>query len=185
MVRSVAVIVWAIGVAAPGVPESTATVYAERIQKEAKRYEIDPFTLVSIIRNESRFRASAVSKDGEDHGLGQIRARFYGACRKDADPVKNPSDACKAVKSMLLHGPTNIGHVARAIDRWRKTCRKITGKPALFKRWLHGYGGMGSFKRGIMCGQKKNRRGKWRDLPVRKLLKRIMNYRIMLIRKQP
>ena len=182
MVRPIAVIVWAIGVAAPNLPDPVAKSYAQRIHVESKRYKIDPFTLVSIIRHESRFRASAISKDGEDYGLGQIRARYRGACRKDKDPVNNPSPACKAVKARLLHGPTNIGSVARAIDRW-KTCRKITGKPALFARWLHGYGGMGSFKRKILCGMKK-RKGKWRDVPVRPLLKRIINYRRMLIKLQ-
>ena len=39
-------------------------------------------------------------------------------------------------------------------------------------------------KRGIICGQKKTRKG-WRDLPIRKALKRIMSYRKKLIRDMP
>jgi hypothetical protein len=43
---------------------------------------------------------------------------------------------------------------------------------------------MGNLKRKIICGQQKLK-GRWRDLPVRKKLRNIINYRLMLIRKQP
>ena len=182
MVRSIAVIVWAIGIASPSLPDGLARSYASVIQAECRERQIDPFTIVSIIRHESRFRASAISADGEDYGLGQVRARYLEACRADKDPVHNPSPQCKAAKLTLLHGPTNIRHLTGAITQWRKLCRKITGKPALFRRWLHGYGGMGNLRRNIICGQKKVR-GKWRDLPLRPMLKNIIQYRKQLLRR--
>ena len=181
MLRSVAVIAWAIGISNPSLSSKTRTAYAKIIQTEAKDRRIDPFTIVAIVHNESRWRAGAISRDGEDYGLGQIRARFVGACRKDADPVNKPSPACKAAKASLLNGAFNLRAVARHITEWRRTCRRITKRPALFARWLHGYGGMGNLKRGIICGQKKTRKG-WRDLPIRRALRRIMDYRKRLIR---
>lgn len=181
MVRSVAVIAWAISFASPSLPKNVAHSYAKTIRAEARNHHIDPFTIISIIRHESRFRASAISSDGEDYGLGQIRARFLKACRKDKNPVHAPSPKCKVAKMRLLHGPANIRHLAGAISQWRKTCRRITGKPALFARWLHGYGGMGNLRRNKICGMKKTR-GKWRDIPVRRLLKNIIQYRLRLVR---
>ena len=172
---------WAIGFASPSLPKSVARNYAAVIQAEAKDHGIDPFTIVSLIRHESRFRASVISADGEDYGLGQIRARYLMACRKDKNPVKSPSPRCLAAKTRLLHGPANIRHLAGAITQWRKTCRRMTGRPALFARWLHGYGGMGNLRRGIICGQSKAT-GKWRDLPLRPLLRNIIQYRLRLVR---
>jgi len=178
MVRSIAVIAWAIGLSQPSLPQTTKTSYAKVVKEVSKKHKIDPFTIVAIGWHESRWR-SVVSKDGEDYGIMQIRARYSKGCRKDLK-----SKSCAQAKARLLNPHYNIRRAANHINEWRKTCRKLTRRPALFHRWLHGYGGMGNLKRGIICGQKK-RRGKWRDLPKRKLLLRIMNYRKMLIRKQP
>lgn len=177
MLRSVAVIVWAIQTANPSVSNASAKAYATIIQSESRKRNIDPFTIIAIVRNESGWRAGVVSRDGEDYGLGQIRARFVGACRTDAN-----SPACAGVKASLLNGSYNLRKVASAITLWRSTCRRLTKRQALFHRWLHGYGGMGNLKRGIICGQRKTVKG-WRDLPIRKALRRIMNYRKQLIRK--
>lgn len=179
MVRSIAVIAWAIGMSQPSLPDTTRASYAKVVREVSKKHQIDPFTIVAIGWHESRWR-SIVSRDGNDYGIMQIRARYSKSCLKDSE-----STACQASKVRLLNPHYNIRRAAQLITKWRKTCRKLTGRPALFHRWLHGYGGMGSLSRGIICGQKKSSRGKWRDLPVRKLLKRVMNYRKMLIRKQP
>ena len=180
MVRSIAVIAWAIGLSQPSLPQSTRASYAKVVREVSEEHRIDPFTIVAIGWHESRWRSSAVSRDGEDYGIMQIRARYSSACQKD-----QASEACQASKTRLLNPHYNIRRAASLITKWRQTCRKITGKPALFARWLHGYGGMGNLKKGVICGQKKSRKGKWRDLRVRRLLKRVMNYRKMLIRKQP
>lgn len=177
MLRSIAVIVWAIQTANPSVPDASAKAYAKIIQTESRKRNIDPFTIIAIVRNESGWRAGVVSRDGEDYGLGQIRARYIGACRSDRN-----SSACAGVKASLLSGAYNLRMVAASITQWRETCRRLTKRQALFHRWLHGYGGMGNLKRGIICGQTKTRKG-WRDLPIRKALRKIMNYRKQLIRK--
>ena len=165
MVRSIAVIVWAIGLSRPSLPAPTVKAYAKTVQSAAKKHRIDPFTITAIGWHESRWRASVVSRDGEDYGIMQIRARYLKGCR--GVPLKSKS--CLSAKASLLNPYFNIRAAAGYIAAWRKTCRKLTGRPALFARWLHGYGGMGNLKRGIICGQQK-RRGKWTDLPLRKQL---------------
>jgi site-specific DNA-cytosine methylase len=178
MVRSIAVIIWALSAANPSLSAPVAKRYAKTIQVEAKRHHIDPFTLVAIFWHESGVRARAVSRDGEDYGLGQIRARFIGACAKDADPVKKPSAACRAVKSRLLEPTHNIKTTALHISKWRKLCRKKTGRSALFHRWLSGYGGVKG-----TCGQRKVK-GKWRDLPRHPGVRSIIQCRKDLLRKR-
>jgi len=162
-------------------PESTRVAYAKIVQKESKERHIDPFTIVALVHNESRWRSGVISKDKEDYGLGQIRARYIGGCRGTADPINAPTEACKSTQASLLNGAYNLRQVTKHITEWRKTCRRLTKRPALFARWLHGYGGMGNLKRGVICGQKRTKRG-WRDLPVRPLLRRIMDRRLRLIK---
>ncbi len=186
MIRSIAVIAWAILLSNPGMPRTQARAYAKTLQTAAKENSFDPFTGVAIIHNESRWRQSVISPDGEDYGLGQIRARYTKGCRDDAEPVKKPSASCKAAKARLLDGHYNIRRMGAEITAWRKFCRKLTKKPALFHRWLAGYGGMGRPKKGggwtRICGQHRTKRG-WRDLPKRKALRKIIAHRRQLIRK--
>ena len=82
-----------------------------------------------------------VSADGEDFGLGQIRARWVGACRGDADPVHDPSPGCRAAKMGLLEGDANLRRMAVIISANRELCRDKTGKADL-PRWLAGYEGL-------------------------------------------
>lgn len=181
MLRPLWIIVWAIGFSKPSMPQHQRASYAKVIRSEARDHQIDPFTLVSIIHHESRWRSNVISPDGEDVGLAQIRARYLKGCRGDKDPVNKPSASCRAAKARLKSGAYNIRVMAGAITRWRKLCRKKTGRPALFHRWLHGYGGKTNIKRGLWCNQRRTR-GKWRDLPVHPKLRRIINYRRKLVR---
>ena len=186
MIRSIAVIAWAILLSNPGMPDAQARAYAKTLQKAAKDHNFDPFSGVAIIHNESRWRQSVISPDGEDYGLGQIRARYVKGCRGDEDPLKRPSASCKAAKARLLNGHYTLRRMGRHITDWRKTCRRITKRPALFHRWLAGYGGMGRPKKGggwkRICGQHRTKRG-WRDLPQRKAIRNILAHRKRLIRK--
>ncbi len=117
-----------------------ATRYATALQREAQEHHFDPFTGVALIHRESHWHPSAVSKDGEDYGLAQIRARYIGACRSDLDPVNHPSEACKRVKRSLLDGVHNIRVMATLITRNREFCRSKTGT-AFFAQWLASYEG--------------------------------------------
>jgi len=182
MWRTVAVVAWAIGLSNPSLSSGARAKYAKVVRTIAGQRKIDPFTIVSMVHNESRWRSGVVSRDGEDLGLGQIRARYIGACRKDRDPVRNPSRACRAVKARLLTPIYNLRLVGAAITAWRKLCKKKVGR-ALFQDWLHGYGGMGR-PPGILCGHRRTPKG-WRPLRVHPILRRIMDRRRMLIRRQP
>ena len=169
--------------------------WAKLLIETARKNDFDPFTGVAIIRSESRWNPSVVSRDGEDFGLGQVRARYIKGCNPDIPAARDNSKSCNAVKARLLSSAYGIRRMGAAITAWRKKCRKVTGRPALFKRWLHGYGGMGKRKgrRWIrLCNQRPTKKG-WVDLGSGKrgtkqrrnhvLLMRIINHRLDLIRK--
>jgi hypothetical protein len=141
---------------------------------------------VAIIHNESRWRPNVVSADGEDFGVGQVRARYEKGCDSGKPAAQDNSASCRAVKARLLSASYGIRRMGGAITAWRRKCRKVTGRPALFRRWLHGYGGMGKWdkkkRRWIrLCGQRPTKKG-WVDLPLRRELARIINYRKRLVR---
>jgi hypothetical protein len=134
------VIVWAILMARPSLSEPDAARYAKALQRAAKSHQFDPLTGVAIIKQESGFEPNSVSPDGEDFGLGQIRARYLGACKLDEDPVSNPSEECRALKRSLLDPETNIEAMAALIAQNRQFCVKKTGS-ALLHQWLASYQG--------------------------------------------
>ncbi len=178
MLRSVATIVFALTTVSPGMPKATSNTYARAIQREAKRWHIDPFTLVAIFWHESSMRAHIVGDSGEAYGLGQLHARYFRGCDKTRPAANNNSASCRAVKANLLNPIYNIRMTAKTIVNKRKACRKITGRPALFHRWLASYGGT----RGI-CGQAK-RKGRWRDLPQHPGVREIIQCRRDLIQRK-
>jgi hypothetical protein len=141
MLRPIPVIVSAILMSRPSMPRDEAVRYARVVQEEAQARDFDPFTAVAIIHFESRWRAHAVSPDGEDYGLGQVRARFMSGCRNDPDPVRDPSPACRAAKSSLLVGEFGIRRMAHIITANRELCREKVGS-AWFPQWLAGYQGL-------------------------------------------
>jgi hypothetical protein len=150
MLRPLAVIVSAILLSRPTMPVPEATRYARVLSEEAVKRAFDPLTGVAIIHFETRWRPALVSPDGEDYGLGQIRARFMSGCRDDADPVHDPSDTCKAAKASLLVGETNIRRMAAIITANRELCTSKTGSAALPK-WLAGYEGLNAPARDRWC----------------------------------
>jgi len=181
MLRTITTIVWAILQSQPGMPIHRASSYATTIQSEAKRVSFDSLTFVALIHHESSWRSHLVSADGEDIGLGQIRARFVGACRDDPSPVKAPGKACRAVRASLQNGHYNIKRIAGALATWRKVCRKRTGQ-ALLRHTLMGYGGLSRPSKRQWCGRA-YRRNRWRDIKAPWVVRRIINRRRSLIRK--
>jgi hypothetical protein len=145
VLRPIAVIVSAILLSRPTIPRAEAFRYARALQAEAQTHDFDPLTGVAIIHFETRWNPTLVSQDGEDYGLAQIRARFFGACREDTDPVHSPSEGCRAAKAALLAGETNIHRMAVIISANRELCKAKTGT-AHFPQWLAGYEGL-SFPR--------------------------------------
>jgi hypothetical protein len=148
--RPIQIIVNAILLSRPTMPIAEANRYAHVLQDEAVKYSYDPLTAVSIIHFESRWYPGAVSRDGEDFGLGQVRARWYGACRKDADPVHAPSPGCQGTKASLLNGENNLRRMSVIIAANRELCKEKAGKANL-PQWLAGYEGYNIPSRDRWC----------------------------------
>jgi hypothetical protein len=150
VLRPVAAVVMAILISRPDLPAPEATRYAEVLRTQAEEHHFDPYTGVSIIHHESGWWPNLISDSGEDYGLGQIRARYVGACLKDEDPLGAPSPACRAVKDSLLVGEENIRQMAELVTRHRELCRSKVGN-AEFPRWLASYQGRNFPKAGRWC----------------------------------
>lgn len=131
-------------------PKDEAHRYAKVLAEVAAARGFDPLVAVAIVHFETQWRPSLVSADGEDHGLGQVRARYAGACRDDADPVNAPSEACQRVKDSLLDGATNLRRMGGIIAANMQFCKEKTGS-AKVERWLSGYQGYGDPARGRFC----------------------------------
>jgi hypothetical protein len=171
--RSIAAIALAIRFGHPDVSEEDATRYAALLQAEAERNDFDPLTGVAIIHRESRFHPRAVSRDGEDYGLAQIRARFIGACRQDKDPKRRPSAACIAVKESLLDAEENIRVMGQMITRHRQLCKQKAGTTNMLG-WLASYQGSNSIKENRWCSPSDGAHTvvKYRDRLVRMVARR-------------
>jgi hypothetical protein len=150
MFRTIAVIVAAIRFAQPQVAEDESRVIANALQEQALAHDFDPLTGVSIIHFESNFDAKVISKNGEDYGLGQIRARYIGACKTDPDPKDNPGPECRKVKAKLLDPEENIRVMAELITANRKFCKAKVGSSA-FARWLASYQGRNNKRKKQWC----------------------------------
>jgi len=163
----------------PGLGNRVASRYAGVLADEARQHRFDPMTAAALICHESHWLAGAVSRDGEDYGLGQVRARFIGACRADLDPVSSPSPSCLATKASLLDPVYNIRVVAEQIERWKRLCRSKTGRRATDQQWLSGYGGLSRPAQGTWCGLRRSK-GRWVALPTAKVVLQVLRYRRLL-----
>ncbi|MDI3281770.1 hypothetical protein [Polyangium sp. 15x6] len=150
MIRPIAVLVAGMLLSRPGMPKDEANRYARVLAEVAAARGFDPLIAVAIVHFETQWRPTLVSADGEDHGLGQVRARFAGACRDDADPVNAPSEACQRVKDSLLDGATNLRRMGAIIAANMEFCKVRTGSTKA-ERWLSGYQGYGDPERGRFC----------------------------------
>jgi hypothetical protein len=148
--RALPIIVSAILLSRPRMPMPEARRYARVLQEEASRHAFDPLTAVAIVHFETHWQPGLVSPDGEDYGLGQIRARWMSACRGDADPVHDPSDGCRAAKAALLVGENNLRRMSVIITANRELCKDKTGTANL-PQWLAGYEGLNVPDRDRWC----------------------------------
>jgi hypothetical protein len=162
VIRPVAILISAMMLSRPGIPKDEATRYARALNEIAAQNDIDPLTAVAIIHYETGFRPTLISADGEDHGLGQVRARYLSACREDPDPVHDPSEACRAAKLALLDGVINIRRMGMIIAANKEFCKKQVGS-ARTPQWLSGYQGYGTFGHFCTPGEKTWRVIKYQD----------------------
>ena len=140
MIRPIAVLVAAMALSRPGIPTAEAKRYATALNEIAAQNKFDPLLAVAMIHYETHWLPQLVSDDGEDHGLGQVRARFIGACRQDEDPLNAPSPACLQVKLSLLDGVENIRRMGSIIRANMEFCGEKLGKTKT-EHWLAGYQG--------------------------------------------
>lgn len=140
LIRPIAVLIAAMALSRPGIPAPEAKQYASALNEIAAKNKFDPLLAVAMIHYETHWFPQLVSDDGEDHGLGQIRARFIGACREDEDPLHAPSEACQQVKLSLLSGTENIRRMGSIIRANMDFCQKRMGKSKT-ENWLAGYQG--------------------------------------------
>jgi hypothetical protein len=174
--RTVDGVAAAIGKSQPKMPLQQRRSYAELLLSEGKKRQIDPFTIVALVRGESHWMVSLVGgKNNQCIGLGQHCLFKYKKCLDDYE-----SEWCLQKKAWLLNGHNNLLETMRDITGWRKWCGKQTGKSALLHRWLFCYGGYNVLKEGKICGMQKTRRG-WVDLPMPKQVKAVIAYRQKLI----
>lgn len=150
MLRSIPVIVAAIQLSQPKVATEDAQRYAAALQEQAQAHDFDPLMGVALIFHESSFNPRAVSANGEDYGLAQIRARHIGECANDANPVRRPSAACQEQKQRLLEPEENIRVMAELITLHRKICRAKVGDRSV-PRWLASYQGRNSAREQRWC----------------------------------
>jgi hypothetical protein len=150
VLRTLQAIVAAIQLSAPGVSEPDALRFATALRDQAKVHDFDPFTAVAMIHSESRFNHLAISPDNEDYGLGQIRARFIGACKSADSPVDHPSDGCLTQKERLLVPEENIRILSELISRHRQLCQRKV-RSTKFPHWLASYQGRNDVKLKRFC----------------------------------
>lgn len=158
MVRSLAAILAALEFVAPGFEparEASAHVRALAIQ-----HELDPFTIIAVVRHESGWNPGAINPRSGAMGLGQILPDNYAPCR--ADPL---GAECAAIKAGLLDWKYNLTETAVTLARWRTYCGKKVGS-RLAIHWLRGYQGFDLQQR-TTCGHRriKNRWAPTKTIP--------------------
>jgi len=177
-----AAIAAAIALVSPKMPTVQRAELAHTFHAVATRHGLDPLDLVAIAWHESDFHAAAVSADGEDFGLMQVRGRYLAACREN-----NEGELCKTAKAALLDPHTNIRTAGAAIGAMRDLCRKVTGRSSTLPQWLQAYAGLNHPRvRGAWCGRQKVK-GQWVGLSARRHrgLREILDCRRSLTLKRP
>ena len=126
MFREIAQLLMAIQMSAPHAtpPDVRAAAFANVIQEQAQAVDEDPFIFVAIIAHESQWGERAISEDGLDYGLMQVRHLYYGS---------NPK--------LLLNGENNIRAGAYVIKKAKEFCRKYLKREPTTVEWMSVYQG--------------------------------------------
>lgn len=164
------------------VPKPLARSYARTIIREARNRRFDPYTLVSMARYESHWNPRVVNETDPHYSVGLVQIGVIRVGTACSGRKLIPTAACQSRISQLMDGNYNLSRAAAIITTHRAYCRRSTGHPALFARWLSSYQGYDG-RRGVTCNMKRNSRGRWYDLPTPSKTLRVMQYRRVLIRK--
>jgi hypothetical protein len=172
--RSLAAIVAALELAAPKFEPAAHA--SEHLRALAIEHQLDPFTIIAVVRSESGWDPAAINRRTGALGLGQIMPSNYAECRQAPESAE-----CTKIKTDLLEWKYNLTETARTMARWRDFCGKKVGS-RLAIHWLPGYQGLDS-KRGATCGHRRKRRG-WTPLKaVPKLTQKVLAKRKELERR--
>lgn len=176
--RPISDVMWAIGKSQPKMGEGLRRSYAKILLSEGKKRKFDSFTAVAMVHFETRWNSKLVGGlNNACYGLGQTCAHIFKVCRDNG--YKSPE--CLKKMKPYLNGANALYALGRSITRWRKYCRRLTGRPALFHRWLFGYQGNAYRDKSKQCGMRRTKRG-WVNIPKTKLVMKVINYRLRLIR---
>jgi len=125
MFREIVQIMLAIQLSAgPHYPAVRAEHLAKVIQSQSEAVDVDPLMIVAIAEHESHFNARAVSPDGLDYGLLQIRAKYYGG-----------------KPEWLFDETNNIKAGVYIIRKSMEVCRRILKREPTTQEWLSVYQG--------------------------------------------
>jgi hypothetical protein len=126
VLREIAQIILAIQLSTHNIPSVRAEHLAGVIQQQSDKIGIDGLIEVAIITHESQWNERAISPDGLDMGLMQIRSIHYGGNN-----------------SYLLDGDANIKVGSYLIKRSMDYCRKRLDREPTTQEWLSTYQGSG------------------------------------------
>lgn len=141
----------AIAMACSGLSEQSTEAYANVVYAQSVKLNQDPLITVAIMKHESKCYSGAVSQDGFDYGLMQIRAMYYKG------PAVN-----------LLNPWVNITVGSYWIQSSYEFCEKQLGREPLTQEYLSCFQGT--------CRSKKT--GKW--CQPTKMTDRVERYAICL-----
>jgi soluble lytic murein transglycosylase-like protein len=110
--------------------------YKKKIFGLAKRYDIDPYLLLALIREESRFKRTATSRSGAI-GLMQLMPKTArGIAKLNGIKIKSKKQIYEVDKNLLIGSL----YVKRMLNRWDGdlilTLASYNGGPTNVSRWL-------------------------------------------------
>jgi hypothetical protein len=98
--------------------------YVQEIERQSDITGVSSLMFITIITHESQWSERAISKDGLDYGLMQVRAQYYGG-----------------KPELLLNGVTNIKAGGAVITKSIQLCRKFLKREPETQEWLACYTG--------------------------------------------
>jgi hypothetical protein len=168
VIRAISAIVAALEFVAPKFRHTEEA--SAHLQALAVEYELDPFTIIAVVRNESAWQSGAINRRSGARGLGQIMPSNYRQCQ-DAPEGRE----CQRIKADLLGWKYNLKETARTMATWRGYCGKKVGSE-LAIHWLPGYQGL-DIRRGAICGHQKRQASWVSHKAVPKLTQKVLSKR--------
>jgi hypothetical protein len=121
----------------PTLSEKVAVQYADAIDQQAIVAGVDPLSFVAVIERESKFRSSAISYDGLDYGLMQIRTTYYHHPKNWLfNPIHNIQVGTHIVRDNVKMCAAHLGREPE-LGEWYACYRGECGRKVNFCRTSH------------------------------------------------